>query len=153
MSRQITLNEVAEHSTEASIWVIIEGKVYDLTLFLDEHPGGRDVLLEQAGKDATEAFKDVGHSGDAKEMMNDYYVNIFFARFASKMTNTDSISPISSSTTQFPSNGTAEEKMNNNSSLADYLVTRTEKKGQKKRKPAKLTQLLDDDWVVVTDEL
>uniref|UniRef100_A0A8C4SZN8 Cytochrome b5 type B n=1 Tax=Erpetoichthys calabaricus TaxID=27687 RepID=A0A8C4SZN8_ERPCA len=35
-------------------WVIIHDKVYDVTHFLDEHPGGEEVLLEQAGGDATE---------------------------------------------------------------------------------------------------
>lgn len=34
--------------------------------FIIQHPGGEEVLLEQAGKDATEAFEDVGHSTDAR---------------------------------------------------------------------------------------
>lgn len=39
-----------------------------------KHPGGEEVLLEQAGKEATEAFEDVGHSSDAREMMKRYKV-------------------------------------------------------------------------------
>lgn len=31
-----------------------------------QHPGGEEVLIEQAGRDATEAFEDVGHSTDAR---------------------------------------------------------------------------------------
>ncbi|XP_029986719.1 cytochrome b5-like isoform X1 [Sphaeramia orbicularis] len=42
--------------------------------FLEEHPGGEEVLLEQAGADATESFEDVGHSTDAREMLQQYYV-------------------------------------------------------------------------------
>ncbi|EDS43370.1 cytochrome b5 [Culex quinquefasciatus] len=38
------------------------------------HPGGEEVLLEQAGKEATEAFEDVGHSTDAREMMKKFKV-------------------------------------------------------------------------------
>ncbi|KAJ0056261.1 hypothetical protein NL108_004552, partial [Boleophthalmus pectinirostris] len=38
------------------------------------HPGGEEVLLEQAGADATESFEDVGHSTDAREMLEQYYV-------------------------------------------------------------------------------
>lgn len=33
-----------------------------------QHPGGEEVLREQAGGDATESFEDVGHSTDAREM-------------------------------------------------------------------------------------
>uniref|UniRef100_A0A8B9UF90 Cytochrome b5 heme-binding domain-containing protein n=1 Tax=Anas zonorhyncha TaxID=75864 RepID=A0A8B9UF90_9AVES len=39
-----------------------------------KHPGGEEVLLEQAGKDATESFEDVGHSTDAREMLKQYYI-------------------------------------------------------------------------------
>ncbi|NXF87431.1 CYB5B protein, partial [Eubucco bourcierii] len=42
--------------------------------FLLQHPGGEEVLLEQAGRDATESFEDVGHSTDAREMLKQYYI-------------------------------------------------------------------------------
>jgi len=46
-----------------------------LTLnLLFQHPGGEEVLLEQAGRDATESFEDVGHSTDAREMLKQYYI-------------------------------------------------------------------------------
>uniref|UniRef100_A0A8C0IH15 Cytochrome b5 type B n=1 Tax=Bubo bubo TaxID=30461 RepID=A0A8C0IH15_BUBBB len=41
---------------------------------LFQHPGGEEVLLEQAGRDATECFEDVGHSMDAREMLKQYYI-------------------------------------------------------------------------------
>ncbi|KAJ2751926.1 Cytochrome b5, partial [Coemansia nantahalensis] len=34
-----------------------------------EHPGGEEVILEYAGKDATEAFEDIGHSEDARDLL------------------------------------------------------------------------------------
>ncbi|XP_042366008.1 LOW QUALITY PROTEIN: cytochrome b5 [Plectropomus leopardus] len=62
------LSEVEEQNTFKSTWILIHHKVYDVTKFLEEHPGGEEVLREQAGGDATESFEDVGHSTDAKEM-------------------------------------------------------------------------------------
>uniref|UniRef100_A0A8C7E2W4 Cytochrome b5 type B n=1 Tax=Naja naja TaxID=35670 RepID=A0A8C7E2W4_NAJNA len=69
-----TLAEVAKHSSDQEAWLVIHDRVYDVTRFLDEHPGGDKVLLEQAGRDATESFEDVGHSMDAKEMLKQYLI-------------------------------------------------------------------------------
>uniref|UniRef100_A0AAQ4PIF6 Cytochrome b5 heme-binding domain-containing protein n=1 Tax=Gasterosteus aculeatus aculeatus TaxID=481459 RepID=A0AAQ4PIF6_GASAC len=69
-----TLEEISAHSVSSDSWLIIHDKVYDITSFLEEHPGGEEVLLEQAGADATESFEDVGHSTDAREMLLQYYV-------------------------------------------------------------------------------
>lgn len=41
------------------IWVIIHGKVYDLTQFLPEHPGGQKIIMKYAGQDATKAFEPI----------------------------------------------------------------------------------------------
>ncbi|XP_045132260.1 cytochrome b5-like isoform X2 [Portunus trituberculatus] len=69
-----TLEEIAKHKTPDSCWFIIHDKVYDVSKFLDEHPGGEEVLLEQAGQNVTENFEDVGHSTDAREMMMEYCI-------------------------------------------------------------------------------
>ncbi|VDD86230.1 unnamed protein product [Enterobius vermicularis] len=72
--RKLTRKEVEEHNSTKSSWIVIGNKVYDVTEFLDEHPGGCEVLLELAGGDATENFEDVGHSTDAQEMRETYLV-------------------------------------------------------------------------------
>jgi len=73
--RLIRLAEVESHNREAdNNWTLIHGKVYDVTKFLDEHPGGGEILLENAGIDSSEAFDDVGHSKDANEMLEDLLV-------------------------------------------------------------------------------
>ncbi|XP_040900394.1 cytochrome b5 [Toxotes jaculatrix] len=69
-----TLEEIRVHNMSNDTWLIIHDKVYDITSFLEEHPGGEEVLLEQAGADATESFEDVGHSTDAREMLQQYYI-------------------------------------------------------------------------------
>jgi len=72
VGKKFSKKEVAEHTDKKSTWIIINDNVYDVTKFLEEHPGGEEVLLEQAGKDATENFEDVGHSTDARTMMKEY---------------------------------------------------------------------------------
>uniref|UniRef100_A0A671P2Z0 Cytochrome b5-like n=1 Tax=Sinocyclocheilus anshuiensis TaxID=1608454 RepID=A0A671P2Z0_9TELE len=69
-----TREEVQIHNMSKDTWLIIHDKVYDITRFMEEHPGGEEVLLEQAGADATESFEDVGHSTDAREMLQQYYI-------------------------------------------------------------------------------
>ncbi|KAI5866626.1 FMN-dependent dehydrogenase-domain-containing protein [Durotheca rogersii] len=48
--------EVSKHDSKDSCWVVIHGKVYDVTEFLPEHPGGMRIILKYAGKDATAEF-------------------------------------------------------------------------------------------------
>lgn len=55
-SRTLTREEVAKNNNEDSLWCIVDHKVYDLTDFLDAHPGGNVVLQQVAGQDATTAF-------------------------------------------------------------------------------------------------
>lgn len=74
MSKVVTLEELKSHKDASSLWIAIHDKVYDITKFLDEHPGGEEVLLEQGGGYGTEAFEDVGHSTDAREIMKDYFI-------------------------------------------------------------------------------
>ncbi|GLJ23793.1 hypothetical protein SUGI_0451440 [Cryptomeria japonica] len=73
-SKIFTLSEVSEHNSSKDCWLLIDGKVYDVTSFMEEHPGGDEVLLSATGKDATDDFEDVGHSNTAREMMEQYYV-------------------------------------------------------------------------------
>ncbi|KAI7849585.1 FMN-dependent dehydrogenase-domain-containing protein [Circinella umbellata] len=62
----ISLNEVAQHDQEDDLWIVIHGKVFDLTHFLPQHAGGEHVILKHAGKDATEMFDQI-HSFDVIE--------------------------------------------------------------------------------------
>ncbi|KAG8053801.1 hypothetical protein GUJ93_ZPchr0001g30803 [Zizania palustris] len=74
ISTVFRLEEVAKHNSKDDCWLIIGGKVYNVTKFLEDHPGGDDVLLSSTGKDATDDFEDVGHSTTARAMMDEYYV-------------------------------------------------------------------------------
>ena len=54
--RRFSRDEVRSHTTDSSLWCIIDSTVYDLTDFLPAHPGGESVLRQVAGQDATSAF-------------------------------------------------------------------------------------------------
>lgn len=67
MSQIYHVSDVAENNGKNGkpVWLIYKGNVYDVTDFLKEHPGGAELILEVAGKDATKAFNSAGHSSDA----------------------------------------------------------------------------------------
>ncbi|KAH6636901.1 cytochrome b5-like heme/steroid binding domain-containing protein, partial [Chaetomium tenue] len=56
MSPIISPSELAGHNTLGSLWIAIDGVVYDFTEFAPTHPGGLSVLLENAGKDGTKPY-------------------------------------------------------------------------------------------------
>ncbi|EHA50730.1 hypothetical protein MCOR27_006984 [Pyricularia oryzae] len=68
--KTFTYQDVAEHNTKKDLFMVIHDKVYDATKFVDEHPGGEEVMLDVGGQDATEAFEDVGHSDEARETLD-----------------------------------------------------------------------------------
>ncbi|VDK38795.1 unnamed protein product [Dibothriocephalus latus] len=74
--KSISFKEVKKHNKKDDCWVIIHDKVYDVTKFMEEHPGGEDVILEQAGGYATEPFEDVGHSDAAHEQLKKYCIGV-----------------------------------------------------------------------------
>ncbi|KAJ6017261.1 hypothetical protein N7451_000640 [Penicillium sp. IBT 35674x] len=55
----LTRADIEKHNSRKSCWVAIHGAVYDVTDFLDSHPGGAKVILRCAGKDATDDFDSV----------------------------------------------------------------------------------------------
>ncbi|TMW93984.1 cytochrome b5 [Solanum pennellii] len=74
LTKLFTMEEASEHNTKDDCWVVIDGKVYDVSSYLDEHPGGDDVLLGVTGQDATDEFEDAGHSKSARELMEKFFI-------------------------------------------------------------------------------
>merc|ERR1712216_489571 len=73
----IKMEEVEKHSSIDDLWLVIDGKVYDVTPFMDDHLGGGEIMLSAAGKDGTQDFEDVGHSPHARELLKKYYLDEF----------------------------------------------------------------------------
>ena len=66
--------DVESHNTQKSCYVTIGTKVYDITTFLDDHPGGGDLILQYGGKDVEAIMKDElshTHSEAAYEILDE----------------------------------------------------------------------------------
>lgn len=72
--RIYTLKDIAGHDSPNDLWMVIYNKVYDISSFVNEHPGGAEVMFDCGGVDATKAFEDVAHSDDALYMLEPYYI-------------------------------------------------------------------------------
>jgi cytochrome b involved in lipid metabolism len=60
-----TLAQIGTHNSAASCWSAINGQVYNLTAWIDEHPGGEEAILSICGKDGSAAFSGQ-HGGNSK---------------------------------------------------------------------------------------
>jgi 4-hydroxysphinganine ceramide fatty acyl 2-hydroxylase len=72
-----TRAEVEAHNSTSSCYVTIGSKVYDVTDFVDDHPGGGSLIIEYGGKDVEEILKDATshpHSEAAYEVLDDSLV-------------------------------------------------------------------------------
>ncbi|KAG7531683.1 hypothetical protein FFLO_04193 [Filobasidium floriforme] len=55
----LSMDQVAKHNLSNDAWVVIDGNVWDVSDFLPHHPGGSRIVLANAGKDATEIYKEL----------------------------------------------------------------------------------------------
>ncbi|BBH08349.1 cytochrome B5-like protein [Prunus dulcis] len=72
-ARMYAKAEVSLHNKRTDCWVIIKDKVYDVTSYVEEHPGG-DAILDHAGDDSTEGFFGPQHATRVFDMINDFYI-------------------------------------------------------------------------------
>ncbi|KAJ1647582.1 hypothetical protein J3B02_005668 [Coemansia erecta] len=54
--RMYTMAEVQQHNKRDDCWMVIANKVYNVTRYMDFHPGGKAQLMRAAGKDGTKLF-------------------------------------------------------------------------------------------------
>ena len=89
---ELTAAEVQSHNTAESCYVTLGSKVYDVTSFIDDHPGGGDLILEYAGKDVRDIMADAishEHSEAAYDILDDCHIGFLAGESAGKgrMTN------------------------------------------------------------------
>eukprot|EP00929_Paragymnodinium_shiwhaense_P025052 TRINITY_DN15240_c0_g1_i1.p1 TRINITY_DN15240_c0_g1~~TRINITY_DN15240_c0_g1_i1.p1 ORF type:complete len:387 (+),score=106.33 TRINITY_DN15240_c0_g1_i1:82-1242(+) len=75
---KIPFAEVQKHSTKEDFWLLIDGKVYDVTPFLDLHPGGGELILEGGGKDSTSLFELTHGEGlrYSLRLLNQFFIGV-----------------------------------------------------------------------------
>lgn len=89
-SSTTTLNmaEIVKHNSKSDCWLLISGKVYDITGYFGSHPGGNSAMTPTCGKDATAAYATQNpnatgsstrsaHSAKAERLLNNYYIGDF----------------------------------------------------------------------------
>ena len=79
MSRKLSASEVSLHNSIDDAWVIVDGAVYNVTSFLDSHPGGLGVTEEHLGHDISGVIRSEQvhkHSSTAFEILEQYKIGI-----------------------------------------------------------------------------
>ncbi|KAF9115806.1 fatty acid alpha-hydroxylase [Mortierella sp. AM989] len=79
MAPLYSVQQVLAHNSSGSCWVIINNKIYDVTSFVTDHPGGEEYILDHAGNDITSLMKDEFthlHSEGAYEMLDEFLVGV-----------------------------------------------------------------------------
>lgn len=83
----LTPEEVAKHNTPQSCWLVVNGRVYDVTNYISLHPAGARPILEYCGKDATRAFA-AYHSSRAWSLLEYFYIGDLGAAITLASSNT-----------------------------------------------------------------
>ena len=77
--QDFTIDEVVQHNSQEDCWIVIDGKVYDVTSFVSSHPGGK-AIVEGCGMSAKHLFETrpmgsgTPHSDGARNLLNDYFI-------------------------------------------------------------------------------
>ncbi|KAF7654722.1 hypothetical protein LDENG_00065580 [Lucifuga dentata] len=71
---EVTQEELQKHSSRADCWTCIRGMVYNVTPYMDYHPGGEEELMKAAGKDGTDLFDQVHRWVNYESMLKECLV-------------------------------------------------------------------------------
>lgn len=72
--KDITMAEVAKHNTRTDVWVCVEGHAYDLTKYVELHPGGWLPIANLAGRDVTDPFANYHPAPVYRSLLPNFYV-------------------------------------------------------------------------------
>lgn len=80
-SKTYTAAEVAVHNNPDDCWIIIDNKVYSVSKYLQDHPGGASAIIDYCGKEASQAFATQnksggGHSNQARSQLSEFQIGV-----------------------------------------------------------------------------
>lgn len=108
--------ELAKHDSSQSCWLLISGKIYDVTSYINSHPGGAAEILKTCGTDATAAYDTKGrsngssHSANADSMLADYFIG--------NLNQTLKLGPDKTTPSPAKTSGSSQAKSNTTSAVA-----------------------------------
>lgn len=68
--RTISFRDLKPHDNSNDCWIAVHSKIYDVTDFLEAHPGGSGIILKYAGNDATRAYDEIHAPGILEESLS-----------------------------------------------------------------------------------
>ncbi|XP_025936027.1 cytochrome b5 reductase 4 isoform X4 [Apteryx rowi] len=71
---EVTEDELAKHNKKEDCWICIRGLVYNVTPYMEYHPGGEDELMQAAGTDGTDLFDQVHRWVNYESMLKECLV-------------------------------------------------------------------------------
>jgi hypothetical protein len=69
----IAMADLARHNQGNDCWLLIKGRVYDVSNYINQHPGGRGIIINNCGKEVTGVFASI-HSNRAWNLLTKYDV-------------------------------------------------------------------------------
>jgi cytochrome b involved in lipid metabolism len=67
-------SEVSKHNSPEDLFIIVQNKVYDVSDYVEDHPGGAAAIVRYPGQDCTEQFSGIQHPAKVWDVVQDYYV-------------------------------------------------------------------------------
>jgi cytochrome b involved in lipid metabolism len=77
INQEFTMEEVATHNKSSDAWIVHESRVYDITSFMNIHPGGEGYLVKDLGKDVTKIMSETHlHSSTAIDILDNFEIGV-----------------------------------------------------------------------------
>uniref|UniRef100_A0A8C5ET21 Cytochrome b5 reductase 4 n=1 Tax=Gouania willdenowi TaxID=441366 RepID=A0A8C5ET21_GOUWI len=87
---EVTQEELEKHNTRGDCWTCIRGMVYNVTAYMEYHPGGEEELMKAAGADGTELFDQVHRWVNYESMLKECLVGRMATKITTAMKGTQS---------------------------------------------------------------